>query len=48
VLYGFEPPIKKGGKGYKKYIKKNIRKRKRIKKKYNIKYGNKDWIFNYI
>jgi hypothetical protein len=48
VLYGFEPPIRKGGKGYKKYIKKNIRKRKRIKRKYNIKYGNKDWIFNYI
>lgn len=45
---GFEPPIKKGFKVYKRYIKKNIRKRKRIKRKYNIKYGNKDWIFNYI
>lgn len=48
-ISGFEPPIEKGYKGRnEKYIKKNIRKRKRIKRKYNIKYGNKDWIFNYI
>ena len=48
-ICGFEPPIKKGYRGYKdKYIKKNIRKRKRIKRKYNIKYGDKNWLFNYI
>jgi hypothetical protein len=49
VFCGFEPPIKKGYRGYKdKYVKKNIRKRKRMKRKYNIKYGDKNWLFYYI
>jgi hypothetical protein len=36
-ICGFFPPVKRGHKGHKKYIKKNIRSFKRIKRKYGIK-----------
>ena len=48
-VVGFDPPIRRGFKDYNGvYHPKNWRKRKRIKRKYGIKYGNKDWMLQFI
>ena len=48
-IEGFYPPIRSGCKDHNGvYHPKNWRKRKRIKRKYGIKYGNKDWMLQFI